>query len=256
MSELPELPPAPRLHRPPPEGGLEAAMREGRRRRNRAVAAVAGAAAALVLVVPLAGLLPGTGADRLVVGEQAGPGGTASATATPTPSRAPDPAAYREDTVEAAEGGGDCGPGRSGGEALCRYSGGTAAGTAVAPGEPVELVLGLCLPVDASGDHVLSFGTGQEKEVVARSADGTEVFVFSRTVRYVDGAHERRVRRGACVAWTGRWTGVTTAGQPVPAGQYTVELTVRADAESRADGTDPGEPALQATLTVPVTVTA
>ena len=35
MSELPDLPPAPRHHRPLPPGGLESAMRDGRRRQVR-----------------------------------------------------------------------------------------------------------------------------------------------------------------------------------------------------------------------------
>lgn len=66
MSELPELPPVPRRVRPLPPGGLDAAIRAGRRRRNGVLGAVGGAgmAGVVILVVVFGG--SNGGADALL----------------------------------------------------------------------------------------------------------------------------------------------------------------------------------------------
>lgn len=253
MSELPELPPAPRRTGPLPSGGLEAAVREGRRRRHRAMAGAAVAVLGVALVVPSLGLLPDRGGDRLDVVDAPDP--------TPPPTTPPaepptslSPAAFREDTDTSAPGGDGCAPDRTGGDALCRYAGGTAPGSTLEPGEQATAVLGYCLPRDAAGAYVFSFRGGQEKDVVVTPADGgEELFRFSTTVRYVDGAHERRLRPGQCLAWTGRWQLTASDGSPVPPGDYVLSMTVRADQEQAA-GTPVTEPLLPETVEIPLRV--
>ena len=243
MSELPELPPRPRRAHLPVDG-LERAMSEGRRRRHRAVTAVAAGVAVVALAVPAVGLLPDRGSDRLRVADDAG----RTATPAPPPTTAParEPGAYREDTDEAAAGSGDCRPGAAGGDVVCAYTGGTSDGAVLSRGDAAVLVLGFCLPRDAGSDRTVSFPAGQEKDVVVRDAAGEVVFRFSETVRFVEGAHDRVLRRGRCVEWSGQWDLATTDGAPVPGGTYEVALEVR------GRSADPALPARTAvTVTVP-----
>jgi hypothetical protein len=331
MTELPELPPAPRRTRPLPAGGLEGAIAAGRSRRHRALAAASGTATALALVVAGVVVLPGGGPDSLSVARKPAPapaptsapadsaettepapvptepasvptgsvpvppgsadlpgvlapqqrgaqelpgsGGSARAPgatrepaapsgsarqpapggqaqpapgsgATSAPARPPSARpAYREDTDEDADGAAGCKPSTmtagttAGGpdgtastaSSSCTYSSGFFTGDVVRRGEQAQVVLGYCKGQD-SGDDVYFFGGGQEKDVVVTTEHGVEeVFRFSLTVRYVEGAHERRLRPGKCLQWTGRWDLVTTDGRPVPAGTYRMTMTVRAD---------------------------
>lgn len=85
---MPDLTPDRSARRPPPLGAREKVVRRGRRRRQRMLAAV-GAAAVTLLLVPVAWpLLPGSGPDRLTVGDGA-PAVTPTPTATPTASVSP-----------------------------------------------------------------------------------------------------------------------------------------------------------------------
>jgi hypothetical protein len=135
--------------------------------------------------------------------------------------------AYVEDTDEDADGG-SCMPTRNLPSGSCSYSsGGTGVREVVRRGEQVQLVTGDCTSTDDVERRYL-FDDGQEKDVVV-TGPGGEVFRFSATVRYVQGAHERVLRPGRCVQWTGRWDLVTTDGRPVPAGDYDVRMTVTID---------------------------
>jgi hypothetical protein len=145
--------------------------------------------------------------------------------------------AYREDTDEDAEGPAAC---RTTG---CTYSeGGAQSAQVVRRGEQATAAAGECTPGNDVGDRVYFFNGGQEKEVVVRTEDTQqEVFRFSATVTYVEGAHERRLRPGRCIEWTGRWNLVRTDGSPVPAGQYRMTMTVTPDRyvyENGPDGVD------------------
>jgi hypothetical protein len=152
--------------------------------------------------------------------------------------------AYVEDTDEDAPGAVGCTPSKTmdgttpgapdgtgstttGG--ACTYSSGFSSGEIVRRGDQAQVVLGYCVS-QGGEDDVWQFDGGQEKEVVAVDRNGLrEVFRFSPTVRYVEGAHEVRLRPGTCVQWTGRWDLVTTDGRPVPAGEYSLSMAVKAD---------------------------
>jgi hypothetical protein len=92
MSELPGLPPLPAGHRAPPEGGLEAAIQQGRGRRRRGLTAAAVAASATAAaIVFVATLGPGTSPDTLQLtdpdatpSESVEPSGEATPSTTPT----------------------------------------------------------------------------------------------------------------------------------------------------------------------------
>jgi hypothetical protein len=152
----------------------------------------------------------------------------ASGGAQPAPGGGPVDArpAFIEDTDDDAEGG--CAAGTTTG---CSYQSG--ARDVVRRGSQAQVFLGMCVAADDIGDRVYSFSSGQEKDVFVTSEDNVsqEVYRFSSTVRYVQGPHEQRARRGKCLQWTGRWHLVTTDGRPVPAGTYLVSLRVRADRE-------------------------
>lgn len=353
MSELPDLPPAPRRTRPLPEGGLEAVVSAGRARRARALAA--GTTTTLALV--LAGVLvqPTGALDALNAAFRPAPVPTVAPSSAPaseppvaSPAPAPEPPevraptdppavpspsaaavpdepaaprptsqgermaapaspppapavaapvqrpAFREDTDEDAAGSPLCVPGRvvtgptataspspgpspsprpsprtspspspgpgagsgagprtEGDSGSCSYqvdSGGT-----VRRGGQVTTSYGQC---SASGqrDTVFVFGGGQEKEVLVTDQEGKEVFRFSATVRYVEGAHERRLRAGSCIEWTGRWDLVTTAGEPVPAGTYRMTTTVAADRVFTEGQEDRAQPDFRASSSVTVRV--
>ena len=102
MSELPDLPRAPRRTRPLPPGGLETAVREGRRRRTRFLGATGGAVTAAVLVISAVVASPSASNDSLQFADptpQAEPSAEPSAEPTPTdgatavPSSPADPSA-------------------------------------------------------------------------------------------------------------------------------------------------------------------
>ena len=317
MSELPELPPAPRRVRPLMQGGLEAAMVSGRRRRQRAMAATGGAGAALVLVVAAVLVQPSDGrpdslqvaetptpAPTVVVteleptpgpdvpeapplngaatpgsvggvgaepAEQPAPGaprapGAGRRTGSPAPrADAPEPAppaarpAFVEDTDEDAEGAAGCtsttGADAAGAGGSCTYSSGGPTPEIVRRGEQAQVVLGFCTSSDDIGDHVFFFDDGQEKDVVVvdENDEREEVFRFSSTVRYVQGPHERRLRPGKCIQWTGRWNLLTTSGKPVPPGTYRVTMRVMADREVYENG-PPVETPLDTTVSARFTV--
>ncbi len=303
MSELPELPPAPRNSRPLLPGGLESAVAGGRRRRQRALAIAGGAGSTLALLIAALVVQPGSSrpdslqiAERptaspgpspaadvpepaATVGPEPGGGSTAAPVAAgpvPTPrpappsspgapapvrpgAQAPGPAgapvpvdqrpAYVEDTDEDASGGAGCAVGGS-----CSYQSGGPP-EVVRRGQQVQIVLGMCKGTNDIGDSVYSFAGGQEKDVVVVDDDdiSQEVFRFSSTVRYVEGPHERRLRRGSCIQWTGRWDLVRTDGEPVAAGSYTISMRVRADSETYENGPPVDEP-LDAATSLRVTV--
>jgi hypothetical protein len=155
---------------------------------------------------------------------------------TSTPSAAPSAPvlavrpAYREDTDEQALGTASCAPatagsGKAGDGSPCSYE--TSSGRTARRGQQVTASYGQCSRAEVA--TVFTFSGGQEKEVVVTDQSGQEIFRFSSTVRYLQGAHERRLRKGACIEWTGRWDLVTTAGEPVPAGSYRMTTTVAAD---------------------------
>lgn len=183
----------------------------------------------------------------------AGPTPTPAAPATPAAEVLP---AFREDTDEDASGTVDCAPepvaqdGRGEGGAPCAYE--TSSGRTAKRGEQVTVSYGQCsrAPVVT----VFTFGGGQEKEVVVTAVDGQEVFRFSETVRYPQGAHERRLRPGSCIEWTGRWDLVTTRGEPVPAGTYRMTTTVSADRVQTEGADDAASRDLRASSSVTVQV--
>lgn len=304
MSELPELPPAPRRVRPLMQGGLEAAIASGRRRRQRVMAATGGAGAALILVVATVLVQPSdarpdslqfaetpTPAPTVVVTEleptpgpdvpdappldgaapAGSPGGVGPAPgAQPAPGAAGAPEAGRrgggatradapaaesqpvppaarpafvEDTDEDAEGAAACASAgmaadAAGGGASCTYSSGGPTPEIVRRGELAQIVLGYCTSSNDIGDHIFYFNGGQEKDVVVvdENDEREEVFRFSSTVRYVQGAHEQRLRPGKCIQWTGRWNLLTTSGKAVTPGTYRVTMRVRADREVYQNG--------------------
>lgn len=178
---------------------------------------------------------------------------------TGEPQQRPGPAAdlrpaYREDTDEDAEGSAACMAG-SGVGGACGYSSGSATGEVVRRGQQAQIISGMCTSRDDIGDHVYYFNGGQEKDVtvVAEEDQSRELFRFSSTVRYVEGAHERRLRPGRCIQWTGRWDLTTTDGRPVPAGRYLMTLRVKADREVYENGPPVEEP-LDDKITVRITV--
>lgn len=304
MSELPELPPAPRRTRPLIQGGLEAAMTSGRRRRQRAMAATGGAGAALVLVIAAALVQPGgqrpdslqvartpTPLPTVLVTEleptpgpdvpqPAAPGEATAGSAggaAPAPGSKPGPGllpaprpssqtgglsprgddrpgdatpdtaaarpAFVEDTDEDAEGSAGCAPtgmaaDAAGAGSSCTYSSGGPTPEVVRRGDQAQVTLGFCTSSNDIGDHIFYFNGGQEKDVVVvdENDEREEVFRFSSTVRYVQGAHEQRLRPGKCIQWTGRWNLVTTDGRPVPPGTYRATMRVRADREVYENG--------------------
>lgn len=137
----------------------------------------------------------------------------------PPPDQRP---AYRELTDEDAAGHEFCTPTKvaTGG---CAY--GKDNGPVVRRGTAVTVASGACSGPDSAGVNVFEFRSGQETELVVLQG-GREVFRFSSTVRYVEGPHERRLRGGRCLEFRQVWRGVDTAGDPVPAGEYRVVLTV------------------------------
>ena len=101
MSELPDLPPAPRRTRPLPPGGLDGALREGRRRRTRFLGATGGVATAAVLVLALVAAGPSSQQSLQYADDptpsaapeqsaQPSPGATASPDAGPAPYGSPE----------------------------------------------------------------------------------------------------------------------------------------------------------------------
>jgi hypothetical protein len=285
VNDIPELPPSPRLRRPLPEGGFEAAVTAGRRR-LRVRAATAASSAALVALGLLVVGSPSTRSDSLEQtanptasaststdpeasatpppGEPASPGGPTSGPGTsgtpepeqspgatsgaepgggePEPTVAPPPPAdgrpgFREPTDEDADGDALCtGTKQSGGASVCGYS--DDSGPLLRRGSAFTALTGDCigrqtLPV------VYEFAGGQETELLVE-LNGREVFRFSRTVRYLDGAHERRLESGRCIEWSSSWRGVDNAGRPVPAGTYDVTFSVHYE-RSRIEGGPPPE---------------
>lgn len=101
MSELPELPRMPRRVRPLPTGGLDAAVRSGRRRRNTTLGAVGGAgmAGVAVLVVALSG---STGGGDVLLPAHEGTRSTAPAAPTAPQATAPQAAAQHRQQVAAS----------------------------------------------------------------------------------------------------------------------------------------------------------
>ena len=115
MSELPELPPTARRTRPLPPGGLDDAVRNGRRRRNRFLGATGGVATAAVLVLALTAAAPAsqqslqyaddpTPAPTASQGAEPAPAATASPDAQPAPAGSPD--------AQPSPGGAEPDPGR------------------------------------------------------------------------------------------------------------------------------------------------
>jgi hypothetical protein len=311
MTELPNLPPRPRMTRPGPAGGVEAVIAEGRRRKMRLLASAG--ATALAVVVAIAVLLPGGATERLTVAEDPSPSppsspartpsssaaltGSAAPAPSPSPSPSPSPPTptepaepadqtasgpssgptagttplppgaptdgngtagpaaaptatpststrptravrtpYQEDTNENATGGYGCttaGDGQGGD--VCHYSEPMASEIQVGRGQTAAATMGMCKSPNAGADHVFVYAGGQEKDVVVYEDDGgeagREIYRFSSTVTYTQGAHERRLRKGGCIEWTGRWDLTTTEGAAVPPGRYLMSLTLRADHE-------------------------
>jgi hypothetical protein len=155
-----------------------------------------------------------------------------------------------EDTDEDADGAAGCAVGGA-----CTYQSGGATPEVVRRGGQVQIVYGFCKGPNDVGDTVFSFAGGQEKDVVVVDDENIsqEVFRFSSTVRYVQGPHDRRLRRGTCIQWTGRWDLVTTSGEPVPTGSYTIRMRIRADGEVYENGPPVEEP-LDAETSMRVTV--
>ena len=92
MSELPELPPAARLHRPPPPDGLERAVADGRRRRARFVGGAAGGTALTVVLLGALLATPGARNDSLQVASPAPtPVSSNEPSPEPAPASSPDP---------------------------------------------------------------------------------------------------------------------------------------------------------------------
>lgn len=266
MTELPELPPRPTRTRPLPPHGLEQALSAGRRRRTQFLGGTAAGGTLAVVMVAALLATPGGRSDSLQVAspppqpaasDDPSPGPPAAPSPAPTGAGspaavadpAPDPAAtpqarpqdaaspappgeqggpapdarpaYREATDEDAPGYEVCRPTKVAAGA-CAYS--TDNGPVVRRGTAVTLASGQCNgPGD--GATVYEFRGGQETELVVQR-DGREVFRFSSTVRYAEGAHERHLRGGRCLEFRQAWRGVTTAGDPVPAGEYRLVLSV------------------------------
>jgi hypothetical protein len=187
------------------------------------------------------------------------PSPSAATTPTPAPVASAAPSApavavlpaFREDTDEDAAGTATCTPGPVAADGSpCSYE--TSSDRTARRGQQVTASYGQCSRAEVA--TVFVFGGGQEKEVVVTDADGQEVFRFSATVRYAEGAHERRLRPGTCIEWTGRWDLVTSDGQPVPAGSYRMKTTVSADRVHPEGAEDPKPRDFRATSSVTVRV--
>ena len=224
MSELPDLPPAPRHTRPVPAGGLAAAVAAGRRRRAR-FAAGAGAGTALTALV-LVGLLSvsATQSDSL---RTASPGPQASPSLV-----VPDPSARAEPSPEPtpSDGSGAApGPGSAGGASPepGRPASGAASGAAAAPAAPAPGGAAAAPPPE-----------GQRPAYVERTdedAAGSGVCSAFRSgpgaCSYSDDSGPA-VRRGTPVVIVqGACTGPDGAGDNVDvfAGGQETELVVRRD---------------------------
>lgn len=266
MTELPELPPRPERTRPLPPHGLERALSAGRRRRAQFLGGTAAGGTLTVVMVVALLASPGGRSDSLQVASPApepvaSTAGTPEPSTEPSPGTAAEPSpapgapfepepeatpqpqppagespqaapappapapdarpAYRETTDENAAGYEVCRP-TTMSTGACGY--GTDNGPVVRRGTAVTLASGQCNG-QGDGATVYEFRGGQETELVVQK-DGREVFRFSSTVRYVDGPHERHLRGGRCLEFRQAWRGVTTAGEPVPAGEYRLVLTV------------------------------
>lgn len=114
---------------------------------------------------------------------------------------------------------GQFGPVFTGGASACGYASG---GGSVRQGGQARVVLGAC---QSRGGRSVTFGYagGQEHDVVV-TRDGREVFRFSPTVRYTQGAHERTIAAGRCLAWSGVWQTELQDGSPAPAGRYEMSV--------------------------------
>jgi hypothetical protein len=87
--------------------------------------------------------------------------------------------------------GAQCTPVRLGG---CTYTG--SSGGVARRGMQAQIFLGHCNGRDSVGDHIFFFDGGQEKEVVVTDESWAEVFRFSSTVNYIEGAARASAARG------------------------------------------------------------
>ncbi len=129
----------------------------------------------------------------------------------------------------------------------CAYAIG-AGSTTVRQGEPVEIGFGSCNPRGSILDAVLEFDSGREHQMTARVEGGPEVFRFSDSVRYPQGAHERRLAQGRCLEYRNTWRTQDARGRPVPAGTYQLSLRLAPDRVN-------GQPRDEGTYSIRVTVT-
>jgi hypothetical protein len=159
---------------------------------------------------------------------------TKSPTPTTSPARrAPGRADFRENPQDQAAPqfcrqppSGHVGPVYSGGGSACAVSSGGA--SSVERGETVTATISYCVS-HGGAPVVLGYRTGQEHEVVVADSRGAGVFRFSDTVRYVQGAHRRTVGDGRCLQWTAKWDTRYSDGRLVPAGSYTMTVSLAPD---------------------------
>lgn len=270
MTELPDLPPLGPLSRPAPEGALDGVIARGRRRRQRFVG-VAGGGMTAILVVVLALTTTGgpAGRDTVVPTDDVSPTASAGPTATtantvaatapaspaapgespsalaqpaqptspepnttavPVATQAADRPGFREQTDEDAPGDTVCATAKTPVAGSCSYS--SEPDPVLRRGQTARFTEGSCSNATTSSTNTYSFQGGQETEVLV-TKEGREVYRFSDTVRYLDGAHQRRERPGHCLEYANAWNGRLTDGRPAPAGTYDVVFTVRwADAQT------------------------
>jgi hypothetical protein len=275
--------------RPIPDQGLERAQHDGQRRRRVALGAGGGTAAAVVAVVLALGSLGSGGAQSLKVVDDPTPTVTtvpalpdAITAASPAPTGSASARAGAQPSATCGTGGcagswrdepapGDPSPAADSRPAYTESPTSsvstTCTGVAANPdtyafcgnpsgppatlrsGEQAEVSYRFCKAADAHVSLELGYATGQEQELVV-SRGGVEVWRFSDTVRYAQGAHTRTLTTGNCLLWGLSWPGATPAGDPVPPGHYTLSYSFT---PRTLDGGDPGSFAEPRTYEVDVT---
>lgn len=138
----------------------------------------------------------------------------------PSTARTRPVAAYRENPTVTR----GCGEGGIPGTAYCNRGGPVVSG--IPRGSTFVFEQYVCVH-GSSSTQVLAFTDGQEHElVITRVSDGAEVYRFSKTVTFTEGAHQRTAQAGTCVRWDMPWDTGTTAGPLVEAGRYHVSSTL------------------------------
>jgi hypothetical protein len=141
----------------------------------------------------------------------------------------------------------DAGP-VAGGDGVSCSSRASSGQSTVASGGSVSASVDICVP--HGGDRLrVGFAGGQEHEVTVFGQSRERVYRFSDTVTYPQGAHERIVEDGRCLAWTGVWDVTLADGSDAPPGDYLVRVAAVMDTFN-GEPADDVRPYVEFTVTV------